>query len=65
MTVLVSSFPIHLNTYVMGLRTLYIFLLLQCGERLQSSESDDFSRQNLTTEVDARTVRVKVLNYFM
>ena len=34
MNVLVSFFPIHLNTYVMGLRPLEIFLLLQCGDRL-------------------------------
>ena len=27
-------FLIHLNTYVMGLRPLEIFLLLQCGNRL-------------------------------
>ena len=27
-------FPIHLNTYVMGLRSLYLCLLLQCGHRL-------------------------------
>ena len=28
------SFPIHLNTYVMGLRPLQIFSLLQRGDRL-------------------------------
>ena len=42
-------FPIHLNTYVMGLRPLEIFLLLQCGDR----------RQIWTTKVDPRAVRVK------
>ena len=42
---LIQVFPIHLNTYVMGLRPLEIFLLLQCGV--------DFSRQNLTS-VDVR-----------
>ena len=30
---LIQVFPIHLNTYVMGLRPLEIFLLLQCGNR--------------------------------
>ena len=55
-------FPIHLNTYVMGLRPLEIFLLLQCGDRLQSSESDVYRRQILTTKVDPRTVRVKPLS---
>ena len=25
-------FPLHLNTYVMGLRPLLLFLLLQCGD---------------------------------
>ena len=34
-------FPIHLNTYVMGLGPLEIFLLLHRGT--------DFSRQNLTS----------------
>ena len=27
-------YPIHLNTYVMGLRPLQIFLLFQCGDWL-------------------------------
>ena len=27
-------FPVHLNTYVMGLRPLEIVLLSQCGDRL-------------------------------
>ena len=35
--VLVSFFPIHLNTYVMGLLPLEIVLLSQCGDRLESS----------------------------
>ena len=52
---------IHLNTYVMGLRPLEIFLLLQRGDRLQSSESDVYRRQILTTKVDPRAVRVKGL----
>ena len=42
----------------MGLRPLEIFLLLQCGYRLQSSESDVYRRQILMTKVDPRTVRV-------
>ena len=42
----------------MGLRPLEIFLPLQCGERLESSESDVYRRQILTTKVDPRTVRV-------
>ena len=43
----------------MGLRPLEIFVLLQCGDRLWSSESDVYRRQILTTKVDPRTVRVK------
>ena len=31
---LIQLFPIHLNTYVMGLRPLEIFLLVQRGDRL-------------------------------
>ena len=34
-------------------------LTLQCGDRLESSESDVYRRQILTTKVDPRTVRVK------
>ena len=43
----------------MGLRPLEIFLLLQRGDRLQSSESDVYRRQILTTKVGPRAVRVK------
>ena len=43
----------------MGLRPLVIFLFLQCGDQLQSSESDVYRRQILTTKVDPRAVRVK------
>ena len=50
-------FLIHLNTYVIGLRPLEIFLI--------SSAGIDFSRQCrrqiLTTEVYPRTVRVNPL----
>ena len=42
----------------MGLRLISILLLLQCGDRLQISESDVYRRQILTTEVDSRAVRV-------
>ena len=42
----------------MGLRPLEIFLLLQHGDRLQTSESDVYRRQILTTKVDPRAVRV-------
>ena len=43
----------------MGLRPLEIFLLLQCGDRLKSSESDVYRRHILTTNVYPRAVRVK------
>ena len=43
----------------MGLRPLEIFLLLQCEDRLLSSESDVYRRQILTTKVYPRAVRVK------
>ena len=56
-------FPLHLNTYVMGLQQLEIFSLLQCGERLKMSESDVYRRQILTTKVDPRAVRVQVYNH--
>ena len=42
----------------MGLWSLEIFLLIQCGDRLQSVESDVCGRQILTTKVDPRAVRV-------
>ena len=41
----------------MGLMPLEIFVLLQCGDRLQSTESDVYRRQILLTKVDPRTVR--------
>ena len=43
----------------MVLRPLEIFLLLQCGNRLYSSESDVYRRQILMTKVDPHAVRVK------
>ena len=51
-------FPLHLNTYVMGLRPVEIFKFLQCGDRLYTSESD-VRRQILTYKDDPRTVGVK------
>ena len=44
-------FPLHLNTYVMGLRPLEIFQFFQCGDRLYTSESDVYGRQILTIKV--------------
>ena len=46
-------FPIHLNTYVVGLRPFEIFFSYSAGI--------DFSRQNLTSEVDLRAVRIKLV----
>ena len=43
----------------MGLWPLEICLLLQCGDRLESSESDVYRRQILTTKVDPRALRVR------
>ena len=43
----------------MGLRPVEIFLLLQCEDRLKSSESEVYRRQILTTKVYPRTVRVR------
>ena len=43
----------------MGVRSLQIFLLSQCRNRLQTSESDVCRRQILTSKVDSRTLRVK------
>ena len=45
-------FPTHLNTYARGLRPLWIFLILKCGQRLYTSESDVYRRQILTSKVD-------------
>ena len=46
----------------MGLRQLVIFLFLQRGDRLQSSESDVYRRQILTTKIDPRAVRVNPIS---
>ena len=43
----------------MGLWPLEIFLILQFGDRLQSSESDVYRRLIRTSKVDPRTVRVQ------
>ena len=42
----------------MGFRPLEICLLLQYGDRLQSSGSNVYRRQILSPKVDPRTVRV-------
>ena len=42
----------------MGLWPVEICLLLLCGDRLQSSESDVYRRQVLTTKVNSRAVRI-------
>ena len=44
------SFPLHLKTDVVGLRSLWLFLLFQCGDRLCTSESDVYRRQILTSQ---------------
>ena len=43
----------------MGLRPLEIFLLSQCGDRINWSESDVYRRQILTTKVYSRAVMTK------
>ena len=54
-------FPFFLHTYVMGLQPLYIFVLLQSGDRLYTLESDVYRRQIRTSKVDARTVKVNII----
>ena len=49
--------------YDMDLWPLEIVLLLQCGDRLQTSESDICRRQILTSKVDPCAVRVKALHW--
>ena len=44
----------------MGLWPLEIFLLLQCGNRLSTAESDVYRRQILTSKVNHRTVIIKL-----
>ena len=46
----------------MGLRLLEIFLLLLCGDRLETTEYDVYRSQILTTKVNPLAVRVKVNN---
>ena len=48
----------------MGQLPLEIFLLIQCGDRLQFSESDVYRRQILMTKVDPRAVGVNMLEMF-
>ena len=50
LNVIASFFPIHLHTYVIGLRSLEIFYSYSAGIH--------FRRQVLTFKVDPRTVRV-------
>ena len=50
-------FPLHMNTYVMGLRPLEIFLLLQRGDRLYTSVSDVWRRLIMTYKNGSGTVR--------
>ena len=45
---------------VMGLWPLYIVLLLKCGDRHLTSESDVCRRQILTSNVDPRAVKVNI-----
>ena len=45
----------------MGLHPLEIFVPIQCGDRLHTSESNVYRRQILTSEDDPRTVMVKAL----
>ena len=47
-----------------GSTAIEIFLLLQRGDRLESSESDVYGRQILTTEVDPRAVRVNTTRHW-
>ena len=56
-----KPFPIHLNTYIMGLRPI-IFWFFQCGDRLYASESDVYRRQILTYKDAPRTERVKTVD---
>ena len=49
----------------MGLWPLKIFLLLQCGDRLYTSDSDVCRRQILTTKVDPRAVGAKTPFFVM
>ena len=45
MNVLVRFFPLHLNTYVMGLRPLELFSFFRRGDCLYTSESDHVYRR--------------------
>ena len=55
-----SFFPTHLNTYVMVLWSLEVFVFLQRGDRLETSESDVYRRQILTSKVDRQILTSKV-----
>ena len=47
----------------MGLRQLVIFLFLQYRDRLESSESDVYRRQILTTKDYSRTIRANTRHH--
>ena len=48
-------FPLHLNTcYIMSLYGHYKYSLFQCGDRLETSESDVHRRHILTSKVGPR-----------
>ena len=59
LNVFISSFSFICIHMLWGLRALDICLLFQCGDRLQTSESDVRRRQILTSKVDLCAVRVK------
>ena len=48
----------------MGVLTLEIFLILQCGDRFYTAESDVYRRQILTSKVNPRAVRAKDLDNY-
>ena len=54
-----QPFPIHLNTYVIGLRPLEMFLFFQCRDPVYTSEYAVYRRQILTYKDGLRTERVK------
>ena len=59
-------FPLHLNTYVMGLRPLEIFLIyyfFRSGDRLYTSESDVWKCQILKYKNSPRAERVSIVSF--
>ena len=55
-----SFFPTHLNTHVMVLWSLEVFVFLQRGDRLETSESEVYRLQILTSKVDRQILTSKV-----